>query len=65
MGSKVSAAAQIWFLIPLLALLSAFPPLSTDMYLPAIPYLGKLWSVDLLFSGPWPWDSFPCAENGK
>ncbi len=35
------------FLIPLLALLAAFPPLSTDMYLPALPYLGKLWSVDL------------------
>jgi DHA1 family bicyclomycin/chloramphenicol resistance-like MFS transporter len=47
MKSKVSAAGQIWFLIPLLALLAAFPPLSTDMYLPAIPYLGKLWSVDL------------------
>jgi DHA1 family bicyclomycin/chloramphenicol resistance-like MFS transporter len=47
MGGKVPAAGQIWFLIPLLALLAAFPPLSTDMYLPAIPYLGKLWSVDL------------------
>lgn len=47
MGAKVSAVGQIWFLIPLLALLAAFPPMSTDMYLPAIPYLGKLWSVDL------------------
>jgi DHA1 family bicyclomycin/chloramphenicol resistance-like MFS transporter len=43
---KVSAFGHR-FLIPLLALLAAFPPLSTDMYLPAIPYLGKLWSVDL------------------
>jgi MFS transporter, DHA1 family, multidrug resistance protein len=46
-GSNSSASGQIPFLIPLLALLAAFPPLSTDMYLPAIPYLGKLWSVDL------------------
>lgn len=28
----------------LLALLTAFPPLSTDMYLPALPYLEKLWN---------------------
>ncbi len=48
MGSRPEVAASGYrFLIPLLALLSAFPPLSTDMYLPAIPYLGKLWSVDL------------------
>lgn len=40
-------SGQIRFLIPLLALLAAFPPLSTDMYLPAIPHLGKIWSVDL------------------
>jgi MFS transporter, DHA1 family, multidrug resistance protein len=33
--------------IPLLALLSAFPPLSTDMYLPAIPVLQKQWSQPL------------------
>ena len=31
----------------LLALLSAFPPLSTDMYLPAIPLLVKLWQQPL------------------
>ncbi|MBV5306845.1 MAG: multidrug effflux MFS transporter [Desulfobulbaceae bacterium] len=31
----------------LLALLSAFPPLSTDMYLPAIPYLEKTWQLPL------------------
>ncbi|MEW6670987.1 MAG: multidrug effflux MFS transporter [Thermodesulfobacteriota bacterium] len=30
-------------LLPLLALLSAFPPLSTDMYLPAIPMLVAQW----------------------
>ncbi len=31
----------------LLALLSAFPPLSTDMYLPAIPLLVKIWQQPL------------------
>ncbi len=31
----------------LLALLSAFPPLSTDMYLPALPLLVKLWQQPL------------------
>ena len=44
---ELSASAPIPFLLPLLALLAAFPPLSTDMYLPAIPHLGKIWSVDL------------------
>ena len=29
--------------ILLLSLLAAFPPLSTDMYLPALPYLQKAW----------------------
>ena len=29
----------------LLSLLAAFPPLSTDMYLPAIPTLQELWSI--------------------
>ncbi|WP_419787412.1 multidrug effflux MFS transporter [Pseudodesulfovibrio sp.] len=29
----------------LLALLAAFPPLSTDMYLPAIPTLQELWGI--------------------
>ena len=33
--------------ILLLALLSAFPPLSTDMYLPAIPFLEKTWQLPL------------------
>lgn len=28
----------------LLALLTAFPPLSTDMYLPALPHLEKIWN---------------------
>ncbi len=34
-------------LLFLLALLSAFPPLSTDMYLPAIPLLQKAWHQPL------------------
>lgn len=34
-------------LLLLLALLSAFPPLSTDMYLPAIPLLQKAWQQPL------------------
>ena len=34
-------------LLFLLALLSAFPPLSTDMYLPAIPILQKTWQQPL------------------
>jgi MFS transporter, DHA1 family, multidrug resistance protein len=33
--------------ILLLALLSAFPPLSTDMYLPAVPYLERSWQHPL------------------
>jgi DHA1 family bicyclomycin/chloramphenicol resistance-like MFS transporter len=31
----------------LLALLAAFPPMSTDMYLPALPMLQATWGVDL------------------
>ena len=34
--------------ILLLALLAAFPPLSTDMYLPAIPHLSRLWDRPLI-----------------
>lgn len=34
-------------IIALLALLSAFPPLSTDMYLPAIPMLVETWRASL------------------
>lgn len=30
-----------------LALLAAFPPLSTDMYLPAIPSLTRMWDQPL------------------
>lgn len=44
---NLSTPLHIPLLMPLLALLAAFPPLSTDMYLPAIPYLGELWNVDL------------------
>ncbi|MGE0084199.1 MAG: multidrug effflux MFS transporter [Desulfococcaceae bacterium] len=35
-------------LLPLLALLAAFPPLSTDMYLPAIPSLQARWNASLV-----------------
>ena len=35
-------------LIILLALLSAFPPLATDMYLPAIPFLSEQWNLPLV-----------------
>lgn len=34
-------------LILLLALLAAFPPLATDMYLPAIPYFVSAWKLPL------------------
>ena len=34
--------------ISLLALLAAFPPLSTDMYLPALPVLQKTWNQPLV-----------------
>ncbi len=37
---------QIRFVL-LLALLTAFPPLATDMYLPAIPHLMKIWGHSL------------------
>lgn len=37
---------QIRFVL-LLALLTAFPPLATDMYLPAIPYLVEVWGQPL------------------
>ncbi len=43
--TALSASLPVPFLIPLLAMLSAFPPLATDMYLPAIPHLGDLWDV--------------------
>ena len=42
----VNTINQNRFLL-LLALLSAFPPLSTDMYLPAIPLLQKAWHQPL------------------
>lgn len=34
--------------LSLLSLLTAFPPLSTDMYLPAIPHLKQLWDQPLM-----------------
>lgn len=36
------------FFILLLALLAAFPPLATDMYLPAIPHLQTIWHLPLV-----------------
>lgn len=33
--------------LPLIAILAAFPPLATDMYLPAIPMLGVQWDIAL------------------
>jgi DHA1 family bicyclomycin/chloramphenicol resistance-like MFS transporter len=33
--------------LPLIAILAAFPPLATDMYLPAIPMLGVQWGIAL------------------
>ena len=33
--------------LPLLALLAAFPPMATDMYLPAMPMLQQQWGVSL------------------
>ena len=35
-------------IIVLLALLSAFPPLATDMYLPALPLLQQEWHAPLV-----------------
>lgn len=37
----------MFLFILLLALLSAFPPLTTDMYLPAIPHLVETWQLPL------------------
>ncbi|MFP4033167.1 MAG: MFS transporter [Desulfococcaceae bacterium] len=42
--SRSPGARQRFPFLPLLALLAAFPPLSTDMYLPAIPILQRLWN---------------------
>lgn len=36
------------FFILLLALLAAFPPLATNMYLPAIPHLQTIWQLPLV-----------------
>ena len=46
--SKFDEKTRGRLMIALLALLSAFPPLSTDMYLPAIPFLQKQWGVSLV-----------------
>lgn len=45
-AGQAPAPKQFPFL-PLLALLAAFPPLSTDMYLPAIPILQRIWDEPL------------------
>ncbi|MCP4692920.1 MAG: multidrug effflux MFS transporter, partial [Desulfobacterales bacterium] len=33
--------------LPIIALLAAFPPVTTDMYLPALPMLREIWGVSL------------------
>ncbi|MCG8566255.1 MAG: multidrug effflux MFS transporter [Desulfobacterales bacterium] len=38
---------NVRYLLPLIGLLAAFPPISTSMYLPAIPHLQELWGVPL------------------
>ncbi|MCG8531074.1 MAG: MFS transporter, partial [Desulfovibrionales bacterium] len=38
---------NVWFLLPLIGLLAAFPPISTSMYLPAMPHFQTIWGVDL------------------
>ncbi len=45
--SRSAGARRRFPFLPLLALLAAFPPLSTDMYLPAIPILQRLWDEPL------------------
>lgn len=44
--SRLKGGAIFLFVL-LLALLSAFPPLATDMYLPAIPHLVETWQLPL------------------
>lgn len=34
------------YIVPLIGLLAAFPPMATDMYLPAIPLLQQEWELD-------------------
>ncbi len=36
-----------WFMLPLVGLLAAFPPIATSMYLPAMPHLQSVWDVEL------------------
>ena len=38
---------NVWFLLPLIGLLAAFPPISTSMYLPALPHFQTIWGVSL------------------
>lgn len=45
--SKDKIQKNLKVTVPLLALLSAFPPLTTDMILPALPALAKSWNVSL------------------
>ena len=47
MRATATAHHNVWYLLPLIGLLAAFPPISTSMYLPALPHLQALWSVDL------------------
>ncbi len=41
------AKKNVWYLLPLIGLLAAFPPISTSMYLPAVPHLQTIWNVPL------------------
>lgn len=45
-STRPEGIAMLLFVL-LLALLSAFPPLATDMYLPAIPHLVETWQLSL------------------
>jgi len=45
--STETPEANAWFLLPLIGLLAAFPPISTSMYLPAMPHMQEIWGVPL------------------
>jgi MFS transporter, DHA1 family, multidrug resistance protein len=44
---EVTQTDETMRILPLLALLAAFPPMTTDMYLPALPMLQAQWGVAL------------------
>lgn len=49
-SKRIFALGNRWLLI-FLAFLSAFAPLSTDMFLPALPAMTELWQSDSAFMG--------------